>query len=278
MRTVFLAFRGLLGLLAVAAHLIFMNNTKNSLRRPMPSQLVYNYAESVYGLVQGKFEDSYGPVTEMLDDISKIARPHKESLLHDVIRCVGGLYNENAVYDYAHHWVDEARDMLRAADMPIPRWLTVNAMEKSDPDHRSALAKRVDKAFELAIVPAVFFMLFSDKTFLRDFQDRVAERVRELRRSEHPAALVRDGVVRRCVLPTWLIRAIFYRDRGLCQKCFKNVSGLDDPSAVRHVDHIVPLALSGSNDPTNFQLLCGRCNVTKGARRSDAMPTFTPYW
>ena len=33
-----------------------------------------------------------------------------------------------------------------------------------------------------------------------------------------------------------------------------------------HVDHIVPVARGGSNWPSNLQLLCGRCNRSKGAK------------
>lgn len=34
----------------------------------------------------------------------------------------------------------------------------------------------------------------------------------------------------------------------------------------RHVDHIMPLALGGSNDKSNIQLTCQPCNLSKGAR------------
>ncbi len=33
-----------------------------------------------------------------------------------------------------------------------------------------------------------------------------------------------------------------------------------------HVDHQMPLALGGSNDKTNLQVLCPRCNRSKGAK------------
>lgn len=36
-----------------------------------------------------------------------------------------------------------------------------------------------------------------------------------------------------------------------------------------HVDHRMPLALGGSNDPSNLQLLCPRCNRSKGAKHPD---------
>lgn len=34
----------------------------------------------------------------------------------------------------------------------------------------------------------------------------------------------------------------------------------------KHIDHIMPLALGGTNDATNLQLLCVRCNLSKGAK------------
>lgn len=47
---------------------------------------------------------------------------------------------------------------------------------------------------------------------------------------------------------------------GRCALCGKVL----DRSAQPHVDHKVPLALGGRNDPANLQLLCQRCNLGKG--------------
>jgi 5-methylcytosine-specific restriction endonuclease McrA len=55
------------------------------------------------------------------------------------------------------------------------------------------------------------------------------------------------------------VKALFDRQRGKCAGC---------SVALRkgyHIDHIVPLAGGGTNWITNIQLLCGPCNVRKGA-------------
>lgn len=48
--------------------------------------------------------------------------------------------------------------------------------------------------------------------------------------------------------------------RGRCAACSANLK------AGYHVDHLHPLALGGSNDRTNLQLLCPSCNLSKGPK------------
>lgn len=55
------------------------------------------------------------------------------------------------------------------------------------------------------------------------------------------------------------IKALFTKQRGKCVHCHKSLRN------GYHVDHIVPLAGGGTNWITNIQLLCGPCNVRKGA-------------
>lgn len=53
-------------------------------------------------------------------------------------------------------------------------------------------------------------------------------------------------------------RLLFEFQRGVCVYCESPLT----PAA--HLDHIMPLALGGSSDDENLQLLCPTCNVAKG--------------
>lgn len=57
-----------------------------------------------------------------------------------------------------------------------------------------------------------------------------------------------------------LAQRLLVLQKGKCACCHKS---LDDGY---HLDHNMPLALGGSNEDSNIQLLCPLCNLTKGAR------------
>jgi 5-methylcytosine-specific restriction endonuclease McrA len=53
--------------------------------------------------------------------------------------------------------------------------------------------------------------------------------------------------------------AVAMRDQGRCRHCGSNAN--------LHYDHILPYSRGGRSDSaSNVQLLCGRCNTSKGAR------------
>lgn len=56
------------------------------------------------------------------------------------------------------------------------------------------------------------------------------------------------------------IRQLWFLQKGKCTWCLKALSG-ESP----HVDHRMPIALGGSNDKSNLQLLHASCNKSKAA-------------
>lgn len=58
---------------------------------------------------------------------------------------------------------------------------------------------------------------------------------------------------------------LFNRQGGKCASCKREISKYPGKKKY-HVDHVTPLKLGGSNYPSNLQLLCPRCNCSKGAK------------
>jgi 5-methylcytosine-specific restriction endonuclease McrA len=62
---------------------------------------------------------------------------------------------------------------------------------------------------------------------------------------------------------TWRLRhLIMKRDHFRCKIC--GTSPASDPSAILHIDHIIPLSKGGNSQPQNLQTLCATCNIGKG--------------
>lgn len=72
---------------------------------------------------------------------------------------------------------------------------------------------------------------------------------------------------KRITIPASVRQYVFERDLFQCQSC-----GLDqklDPTTKLTIDHIIPLATGGSNDMSNLQTLCQRCNQKKSHHYDD---------
>jgi 5-methylcytosine-specific restriction endonuclease McrA len=62
-------------------------------------------------------------------------------------------------------------------------------------------------------------------------------------------------------------KEILDRDNRTCQICKCRVHDKNYNNGYKaHIDHIIPLTNGGSNELSNLQVLCQRCNVTKGNR------------
>jgi len=60
------------------------------------------------------------------------------------------------------------------------------------------------------------------------------------------------------------ISNILKLQKNKCAACAVVISGSN-----YHVDHIQPIALGGSNWPSNLQILCPTCNMSKGAKKPE---------
>ncbi len=74
--------------------------------------------------------------------------------------------------------------------------------------------------------------------------------------------------------PSWVIKLLSARERGKCARCTVAFSELTE---VHHIDHIVPLIEGGSNDISNLQLLCSKCNLEKKDSLVTVHPSFRNY-
>lgn len=58
---------------------------------------------------------------------------------------------------------------------------------------------------------------------------------------------------------------IMRRDENACKKC-----GRTPPEVRLNVDHVIPVALGGSDEPNNLQTLCHDCNIGKSSSAPDS--------
>ena len=133
------------------------------------------------------------------------------------------------------------------------------------------------------IADGVFYITFNDRALLREFNFMASGFVRDV--AKHDTLLdaqitklfKRDGVLERVDIPEWAKRAVFFRDRGRCVMCDKDLSGTLSLYNEKNYDHIVPLAQGGINDVSNLQLLCKECNAKKQDKNSDTS-TYYQNW
>lgn len=244
-------------------------------RRPFYSEYVYGNCLAVWEALNGANGCRVGDFV----DIETIVAPRRVTALHELISGVIGFLDGETFYDWPDLELDTHRAVVLEAGLAYPSDAETRVIEGDYSfEDKSALYGVIAEATEQVVLPSVFHALFSDRNFIHDFQGHLRTLLLERQHELPEGVLTRKGHLRRVHLPVWLKKGIFFRDQGVCQLCGADISGLKSPFDEVHIDHIVPLAQSGNNDPTNFQLLCRSCNLGKGATFKPERSRFMPYW
>ncbi|QSW34204.1 HNH endonuclease [Leclercia pneumoniae] len=130
-----------------------------------------------------------------------------------------------------------------------------------------------------SLVKDTFTLLFRDRDVMRQFNLNVSEEIKKLKQSDYPSYLKRDGVmVRWTRWPVWLKKGLLKREDGHCAICQRDLTGVYANTANIAIDHIVPLNLEGTNDPTNLQMVCDVCNGDKGGDKLTTSDRYASFW
>lgn len=244
----------------------------------------YAYADKVRKAI---FESDFpiDPLEVATNLTEQISKPTKWTLLHDYISYVicedlefhfrgGGWDYDDVIPIFSmldSHGI-EYQSLIqyvenRILDDDIEEIIEVTdeLLEKYKYDYASEhLEEIVMEHLVSKITNEVFTLLFSDREAMKTFNSKIADSLG-----------ARTG---RCTYwPEWLKRALFCREKGLCALCKTDLTALHHVNANSAIDHIVPIALNGINDPTNLQLLCAQCNLKKSGKdvvTSNALPVF----
>lgn len=121
----------------------------------------------------------------------------------------------------------------------------------------------------LAVVDGRAYWLFRGR-FFWDNERLTPEQVhavlvtrdqRNQRQVDRAVAMVQQGAMPqqnvRGNIPDDIKQFVWQRDSGRCRHC--------GAATELQFDHLIPVAMGGSSEPENLQLLCGPCNRRKGA-------------
>lgn len=253
--------------------------------------------QEVYKFIYDKYEYEYESVddetfTRFILDSIYLKDISSDTILHKVIGCITSLqlydelYCRASKYFSAEDFLDYARQIVIESGVNphlIPKYFYYDSSKSDDEEYDEAIfEQRWDDAnhhFFLSCLnrfPSQVFDYFWNKPdILMSFNLKVANKLKNFKVEDH-SVLERNGQVKRLYLPKWLKDIINYRENGLCYYCQCPLTQTFQANQDTHLDHLVPIACGGSNDPTNFVLSCPKCNHSKGVEILSVHPTY--YW
>ena len=194
------------------------------------------------------FQEDSRRIYDLSDDIGDFSEYGSDELIIKLEKEKNsiGLWFDNAINCYQpeftsfYNWLLENLEDYAHLDVALDDY-----MDKMG--NQDAYANTLE-----AISFEMFYVLFENRYFLYKFNEYMA--------------ISHEYAIPRVYVPQWAKRAVFYRDKGKCVLCHKDLSGLLDVPEDKNIqyDHIVPLENGGLNDILNLQLLCSDCNQKKG--------------
>lgn len=277
--------------------------------RPLKLKYAYQVASIASEIIISEnIEDKFNPYlwlfnedheqyfTELIQrNEVKLHKPNKHSILHDFISDLLVMNLRKHEYwflDDFYNWSHEEIELTILQYFIEPLEMYIPAIN----NYRSILVKLVHQFYvnrnrynkkiqeviseiidlhnesreSNKIVDDIFYLLFNDKLFLYHFNKVISKFIIESKLID----------IKRVKVPKWLQKGIFFRGNGRCQVCSKDLTGIVTitPDKGMHFDHIIALENGGTNDPTNYQLLCSKCNLKKSTKNIKPTILYQFYW
>jgi hypothetical protein len=204
-------------------------------------------------------------IFEALDKVD-LDKQKSEEKRFENIPSMKGKFRDLPINGALHHYMIEHQSFVQWLD---EHGKTFEVADEDDANEYYAFLQESGVYGSLVerIVEEVFFIMFLNRHALMRFHELVAGVISDIEieevEFENRKWFARDGVLRRETIPQWAKKAVFYRDRGRCVLCNRDLSNLISLQNEENFDHLVPLVRGGINDVTNLQLLCAECNRKK---------------
>lgn len=212
----------------------------------------------------------------------------KESALHKFIMFILDYDNRDELIEESH----ENYNRKKFDTTPIEYWLKAYKIKHIPykewiKDHKEQLPiDTIDSYYDELTMDGtleelyqirskeIFFILFQNREICMLLSEYISSCIANYKQEDSfdddlfLENVRKDGCLKRRPIPNWVKKAIFFRDRGRCVFCNKDLSGKVSLNSKPEYDHIIPLKNGGFNDIINLQLVCSSCNKKKSAKFS----------
>lgn len=216
---------------------------------------------------------------EKLDFVNSSTNFKKQTLLHQYI--VLTLYNYFSDELKKSNWFKEEESLdffyekFSIYNISIPKYKMTVKYEVHNwfKRHEIKFIQLFEKLSE-----EIFYILFSNRVFLLNFNILVSETVHDLLYLYPKDRLTKKNTIKRINIPKWVQIGVFHRDQGRCIFCNCDLTKLINTLNHNNYDHIVALDKNGVNDPCNMQLTCTTCNIKKSNGVASTTNNYSTWW